>query len=102
MNAISNRPADELHCGICGDARPRASCHIVRLTDEEGAILGTDDKECVYCKPCWRTLSNPLIGASLTKGLLLARLRRLGVGDAEKIAERYHAKLVSRIKARPS
>lgn len=90
--------ADELRCGICGTLRPRGSCHVIPLTDEDRKTLGTELKECVYCKPCWRTLSNRVSGPSLMKGLLQAHLRQLGVGDAEMIAERYHNRLVSKIK----
>lgn len=98
--------AEKLRCGVCGTNRPRGSCHIIVLSDEEKAQLRAAGQrplnEYVYCKPCWRTLSNPASGPSVIKGLVQARLRQLGVGDAEKIAQRFHNRLVEKIKERPS
>lgn len=98
--------ADLLPCALCGAGRPQGSCHIIKLTDEEKAAVraagGTPPQESVFCKPCWRALSDPNSGPAVIKGLVQTRLRQLGVGDAEKIAERFHNRLVERIKARPS
>ena len=94
--------ADELRCGICGASRPRGSCHIITLSDEERATLGTTRRECVYCKPCWRTLSDPAGGTAYTKGMLTMWLRQLGVGNAEELAERYTNRLIAARKQPPS
>lgn len=98
--------AEMLHCGLCGAERPRGSCHIIAPTDAEKQqirVMGQEpEKEYIYCKPCWRTLSNPVSGPAVMKGLVQSRLRQLGVGNADKIAERYHDRLVAKIKPRPS
>ena len=98
--------ADTLKCALCGASRPLGACHIIKLTDTEKSVLREAGQpvvnESVFCKPCWRTLSDPHAGPAVIKGLVQARLRQLGVGDAEKIAERYHNRLVEKIKVRPS
>lgn len=98
--------AKDLNCGICGVGRPRGSCHVIQLTAEEKADLRRNGQkpqnEYIYCKPCWRTLSNPVTGPSVMKGLVQARLRQLGVDDAGDIAQRYYNRLVEKIKQRPS
>lgn len=99
--------AEVLHCGLCGAGRPRGSCHIIALTPEEKQQLKAmgqkPQNEYIYCKPCWKTLSNPASGPSVIKGLVQSRLQQLGVRDAEKIAERYYLRLVEKIKPqRPS
>lgn len=98
--------SEKLQCGICGASRPRGSCHIIVLTDAEKAQMLASGKqpedEYIYCKPCWRVLSDRATGPSLYKGLIQARLRQLGVDNAEKIAQHHHDALVAKIKERPS
>lgn len=89
-------------CVNCGAGRSREVCHIITLTAEERAVLrdsgAKPEVEYVYCKPCWRRLSDPKTGPSIMKGLLQIQLRQFGVEDAERIATRYHDRLVDRIK----
>lgn len=99
--------AEVLHCGLCGTGRPRGSCHVIAITPEERQQIRQMGQqpmnEYIYCKPCWRILSDPATGPSVIKGLVQARLRQLGVEDAETIAERYYNRLVGRLKQpRPS
>lgn len=95
------------NCGVCGQPRPRSKCHIIKLSPEERQFFRDQGQEprteYVYCQPCWRTLSNPVQGPNLGKGLIQARLRQLGVSNAEEIASEFHARLLSRItKPKPS
>lgn len=88
-------------CGVCGQPRPRDKCKIIKLSLEERQFLRKQGQEpqteYVYCQPCWRTLSNPVQGPNLGKGLIQARLRQLGVSNAEEIASEFHRRLLSRI-----
>jgi len=88
-------------CGICGQARSRDTCKVIKLTQSERQVILDDGQkplpEYIYCRPCWRVLSNPVTGPNLGKGLMQARLRQLGVVNAEALAKIYHKKLVSRI-----
>lgn len=89
-------------CALCGTGRSREACHIITLTPEERTAIresgAKPETEYVYCKPCWRRLSDPVTGPAIMKGLVQTRLRQLGVSDAERIASQYHARLVDRIK----
>lgn len=92
----------KLRCGVCGATRPEKACHVITLTEEERRVLtpqgeSPPPRELNYCKPCWKTLSDPMSGPSLMKGLLQVGLRQLGVSNAESIAKRYHAKLIEKI-----
>lgn len=86
------------NCGVCGQPRDREDCHIVVLSDlEREQIVAAGQEaldEYIYCKPCWRTLSNKATGPSLMKGLFQIRLRQLGVSNAEQIAQQYFNNLV--------
>jgi len=88
-------------CGVCGQPRLRTACHIIKLTAEERQFFRDAGEqpasEYVYCRPCWRTLSHPISGPNLGKGLMQARLRQLGVANAEEFASGFHKKLVARI-----
>lgn len=88
-------------CGVCGRGFPRAKCHIITLTDEEKQLLRDTEQdvreEYIYCQPCWRTLSDPVSGPAMMKGLLQIRLQQTGVANAEKVATKFHANLVSKI-----
>lgn len=96
----------KLSCGVCGVKRPERACHIIELTEAERKILTTEDytppTRCIYCKPCWKTLSDPNTGPSLMKGLLQVGLRHLGVSNAEALAKKYHHGLVEKIAAKRS
>ena len=92
---------EKLSCGLCGKSRPRGACHIEVLTEQEMEYLRQTGqkplKEYVYCRPCWKTLSNRISGPSVIKGLFQIRLRQLGLPNAEKAASRFHDWLVENI-----
>ena len=85
-------------CLVCSAQRPREMCHIIKLTVEERHLLRQEGQEVldeyVYCKPCWKVLSDPVNGPSLMKGLAQADLRRLGVSNAEEWATKYFTRLI--------
>ena len=87
-------------CGICGQETENP--HIIELTEAEKSNLDSPPDRCVYCQPCWKILSNPALGPTLMKGLALQRLRSFGVLNAEEIASRYYAALVTKATRRPS
>lgn len=93
-------------CGVCSIRRERADCHVVELTDEEVRSLTNaglkPEKELFYCKPCWKTLTDPKTAPMVMKGLFQMRLRQLGVSNSEEIANRYYAGLLQKIRPRPS
>ena len=93
--------SDIVPCGVCGRGFPKTKCHIVTLSDEERrGLLDAGHEvhdEFIYCQPCWRTLSNPVSGPAMMKGLLQIRLQQAGVSNAEQIATKFHAKMVSKI-----
>jgi len=94
--------SEQAPCGICGRVFHRSNCHIIELTDEEREILTKQRGEAppdefIYCNPCWATLSDPTTGPAYGKGLLQQGLQRFGVGNAEEIASKFHAKLVDKI-----
>lgn len=87
-----------LHCGVCSASWPRSAYHIIVLTEDEKESLrlaGQDPPdECLYCKACWKTLTNPVSGPMLMKGIYQVRLQELGVSGAEKLADEYHSALL--------
>lgn len=92
---------DVVPCGVCGRGFPKGKCHIITLSEEEKQVLRDSNQEVleeyIYCQPCWRTLSNPVSGPAVMKGLLQIRLQQSGVSNAEQVATKFHAKLVSKI-----
>ena len=97
---------EKVRCGVCSRLRDLNSCEIVVLTDEEKKAIrasGAEPQdEYHYCRPCWKNLANPVSGPAFMKGIFQIRLRQLGVANAEQLANKYHAGLVSKIKEKPS
>jgi hypothetical protein len=85
-------------CLICQRDWPRTDCHIIVLTEREKADLLSQGvgplDEYPYCGPCWKTISNPVTGPALMRGIFEGSLRQLGVPRAEELANKYHAWLV--------
>lgn len=52
------------------------------------------EEEYVYCRPCWKTMTNPATGPQFMKGLFEVRLRQLGVSNAEAMATEYLKRLL--------
>lgn len=99
---MDGHPATEqVVCGICGRERERKSCKVVELTDEERQAIEDSgqepDDEYIYCKPCWRTLTDRQTAPAFMVGILQVRLRLAGVSNAEQIATAYHKRLLKMI-----
>lgn len=88
------------HCGICGRERQRNQCVIIKPTDAEKAAMkeaGLEAaQEYVYCRPCHRTVTDPVTGPDFMKGLVQTRLQQMGVARAEEIAETYRRSLLAK------
>lgn len=98
----------EFTCGVCGrENLLESERKILKLTQEEQdfAYINTGgqnpSKDFVYCKPCYRLLQNPLAGAELMRGTLLANLRASGVPDPERVADAYYKWLLTRASPEP-
>lgn len=89
-------------CCVCNRNRPRPDCEVVVLTEQEKEAVQkmgqTPEEEYVYCRPCFRILSNPETGAQLIKGVLQVQLRQSGVANAEQLANRYYDFLIAKAK----
>jgi hypothetical protein len=87
-------------CQLCERSFPRDRCHIIVPTTQERAHIeqqgGEPLDEYTYCQPCWKSLSNPVTGPAIMRGLFERRLRLLGVSNAEDLANRYHGELIKR------
>lgn len=83
-------------CLVCGRGAPRETSEVIVLTDEEKAQLPEPLDEYVYCKPCWKVLSDPLSGPALMSGIAQHHFRLLGVSNAEELAARYRSLLTTR------
>lgn len=85
-------------CLVCQREAARGDCHIILPTAEDKAQLLSQGQEplaeYVYCNPCWKTLSDPVAGPALIRGIFEGTLRQFGVGRAEELADKYHAWLV--------
>lgn len=85
-------------CLVCKREWPRDDCRIIVLTEQEKNDLRGQGLESLdeypYCGPCWKTISNPVTGPALLRGIFEESLRQLGVPRAEEMANKYHAWLV--------
>ncbi len=93
-----------MKCCICG--RFRQNLVTVTLTDEDKAFIvktaGTKQPPdaYVYCKPCFKILSDRERGAQLMRGTIEIALRSKGNRNATKIADKYYQMLLSRTPAK--
>lgn len=82
-----------MKCCVCGRDWPETQSHVLTLTeDEKKAILSMGHEPpdtYVYCKPCWRVLSDKLMGAQLIKGVVQGQLKANGVIGAEQTAQEF-------------
>ncbi len=87
-------------CCVCSKERPEASCVVLRLTEDEKAAvqaMGHEPTETyVYCRPCFRVLSNPEQGAQLIRGVFQHTLKAEGVPNHELLARKYYEFLISK------
>jgi len=85
-------------CTLCQQSWPDTDCQVVTLTEEEVVQLKEQGhnppSQYTYCKPCWKVLSNPVSGPAVLRGLFEHHLKRVGVVNAEELADKYHKRLV--------
>lgn len=92
-----------VECCNCQRKLHRAQdVELVKLTEAELKQLpeGTP-LEFHYCKPCWRTLTDPTTGPQFGRGYFLLEARRRGVRNAEQWADHYFG-IVSKHANKPS
>lgn len=89
-------------CAIC--RQERKNCKVFQLTETEKREFrekGNEvPEELAYCQPCWKTVSDPVSGPALMKGMLQIQLQQLGVSNAEDLASKFHTKLLKNSKRR--
>lgn len=54
----------------------------------------------VYCRPCYRLLSNQKTATEMMAGMVEAKMRAAGVPDAERIAMRFKTNLIAKSKTK--
>ena len=89
-----------MKCGTCNREWPDKKCHVLDLTPEDKAyakIQGVENPpdQYIYCNPCWKVLSDRLMGAQFIKGSLQVQLQAKGVGNAEALSQQYFNNLLS-------
>jgi hypothetical protein len=93
---------ENLKCVVCGRKRSREDAVVLTLTEAEKASLRTAEKsapdEIVYCRPCDRLMNDQRTALDLMKGMMVLRLRALGVNNADKIAEKFKNQLLAKSK----
>lgn len=82
-------------CLVCERERSKEDCKIIVLTEEEQAQVENPLPEYVYCKPCWKVLSDPVAGPALMSGIAQHQLQNAGVSNARKVASEFRTKLMS-------
>lgn len=88
-----------MKCCVCDRDWPEKKCVVLTLTEEEKTLLkaneGSTPESLAYCNPCWRVLSDRMMGAQLIKSSLQVHLRQKGVGNAEQLSQEYFNRLLS-------
>lgn len=92
----------DLKCIVCGRSRSREEAVVLQLTAEEKKALTVEGKpspqEIVYCRPCHRLMADQATALDLMKGMMIMRLRALGVSNAEQLGEQFKRRLLARSK----
>lgn len=83
-------------CGVCRRLFDRGNCEVIVPTEKERAALQSPLDEYVFCKPCYRVSSDPTTAPDLMAGIMQHHLRRIGVGNAERLSEKYRAALLAK------
>lgn len=93
-------------CCVCARDWPDNKCMVLTLTEEERAYITANGETApetyAYCNPCWRVLSDKMMGAQLIKSTLQVHLRKRGVANAEQLSAAYFDRLVSLASKRKS
>ena len=87
-----------MKCCVCNREWPDPKCHTVTLTDDEKAYIrnngGTVPDTYHYCGPCWKVLSDPLMGAQLIRGTIQSHLMANKVPNAEVLSQLFFKRLM--------
>jgi hypothetical protein len=93
-----------MKCVNCGRDRPEADCSTLVLTEDERNVIrsltGDAPVQLVFCKPCYRVITDREMGARLISGQLEARLRIAGNPKAQQIAETLYKFLIDKSKSK--
>lgn len=93
---------EHVNCVVCRRSRARAEAEILVLTDIEKAQLkkaGRDaPEEIAYCRPCFRLMNDQRSAVDLMTGTFAARLRAVGVANADQLAEQFKKRLLAKSK----
>jgi hypothetical protein len=87
---------------VCGTKGERKEQHIIELTEAERTLLSESRTEYVYCRPCWKVLSNPATAPALMSGIARHQLRQAGVDNADQLADKFRHDLEARTATRRS
>lgn len=92
----------DLKCVVCDRKRSREDAVVLTLTEAEKASLRAAGKsapdEIAYCRPCDRLMRDQGTALDLMKGMMVMRLRALGVNNADKLAEKFKNQLLAKSK----
>ena len=93
-----------MKCCICNRERSETDCVVLTLTDEEkkfSSDMGQGAPDTlVYCKPCYKVLTDREQGARLMQGTF-----RMNAGDlpgAAQYAQRLYDRLIQKSGKKPS
>ena len=93
-----------MKCVNCGRERPETDCTTMTLTeDERAAILqmtGEAPTVVIFCKPCYRVVTDREMGARLISGQVEVRLWMAGNPKATQIAESFYKLLIDKSKTK--
>ena len=84
-------------CAICRQDRERGKVFTLSPAEKreyQARGVANPPNELFYCQPCWKTISNPVSGPALMKGLLQTHLHHIGVTNADDLARKFHVWLL--------
>ena len=88
-----------LICCACSRKWPKDKCHVIALSEDEKTLLaGAGEKTqdtLAYCNPCWRVLSDRIMGAQYIKSAMQIQLRSQNVSNAEELSQTYFDRLMA-------
>jgi len=90
-----------MKCGVCSRTWADEFCHVLDLTESERTYIraATGEpapKQYVYCKPCWKLLSNRQQGAQFIAGSFQAGFRAAGHPKSVQAGKKWLNFLVSK------
>ena len=89
------------NCCVCDRSLGEKEGQLLTLTEAEKEYIKTATREeapsdLIYCKPCYRILSDRNAGAQLLVGTLKNTLRAWGSHGADKAAKEYETFLLGK------